>query len=86
MPEIIFIDIEVNPSNHQISDIGAVCDSKASFHANSLSNLVQFLGKTEYIGGKTPEVAYSNCCEPTSLIIFPKLESLFVALPLPVWI
>lgn len=51
MPKITFIDIEVNPSNHQISDIGAVCDNGASFHANSLSNLVQFLGKTEYIGG-----------------------------------
>lgn len=51
MAEITFIDIEVNPGNHQISDIGAIHSNGASFHANSFHNLVQFIGQSEYIGG-----------------------------------
>lgn len=51
MAEITFIDIEANPETHQISDMGAIQANGASFHANSIHHLVQFIGQNEYIGG-----------------------------------
>lgn len=51
MAKITFIDIEIDPRNQQISDIGAIHDSGASFHANSVQNLIQFIGQSQYIGG-----------------------------------
>ena len=51
MAGITFIDIEVNPETHQISDIGAIQTNRASFHSNSTSQLVQFIGQNEYVGG-----------------------------------
>ena len=51
MTNITFIDLEINPTNRQILDIGAIRHDGASFHCNSPKDLMQFIAQTEYIGG-----------------------------------
>ena len=53
MTNITFIDLEINPTNRQILDIGAIRHDGASFHCNSPKDLMQFIAQTEYIGGHT---------------------------------
>ena len=51
MTNITFIDLEINPTNRQILDIGAIRYNGASLHHNSLKDLLQFMMPTEYVGG-----------------------------------
>ena len=46
MTNITFIDLEVNPVNRQISDMGAIRNDGASFHANSPAQFIQFITQT----------------------------------------
>lgn len=50
MEEITFIDIEVNPKEKKITDIGAV-RGNSCFHENFIDHLVDFIGGDTYIGG-----------------------------------
>jgi len=50
MEEITFLDIEVNPKEEKITDIGAV-RGNSCFHENSIDRLVDFLGNYQYVGG-----------------------------------
>lgn len=51
MTNITFIDLEVNPVNRQILDMGAIRNDGVPFHANSPAQFIQFITQTEYIGG-----------------------------------
>lgn len=51
MNSIAFIDIEVNPGNRKILDIGAFLQNGAKFHKNSLPDFMSFLKEAEYICG-----------------------------------
>lgn len=51
MAAIVFIDLEVNPANRQILDMGALCNDGATFHANSLKQFITFIGQSTYIAG-----------------------------------
>lgn len=51
MTNITFIDLEVNPVNRQILDMGAIRNDGVPFHANSSIQFIQFITQTEYIGG-----------------------------------
>ena len=50
MTNITFIDLEVNPVNRQILDMGAIRNDGVPFHANSPAQFIQFITQTEYIG------------------------------------
>ena len=51
MNRIAFIDIEVEPANGKILDIGGIKSDGATFHRNSLTVFTQFLEDTQYVGG-----------------------------------
>lgn len=51
MPSISFFDLEVNPLQNKITDIGAVNDEGSRFHSRSLKDFVQFIKHSEYICG-----------------------------------
>ena len=43
MTNITFIDLEVNPVNRQILDMGAIRNDGVPFHANSPAQFIQFI-------------------------------------------
>lgn len=51
MVDITFIDLEVNPVNRQILDLGAIRGDGIPFHANSSDQFLQFISQSAYIGG-----------------------------------
>lgn len=51
MKEIVFFDIEVNPENGIILDIGAVNSGDLSFHKNSIVEFANFIRGTAYVCG-----------------------------------
>lgn len=51
MPQITFIDTEVDPTSKKILDIGCVNDNGSMFHSPSLSELGDFLQTSEYLCG-----------------------------------
>lgn len=51
MTDITFIDLEVNPVNRQILDMGAIRTDGVPFHANSSAGFIRFITQTAYIGG-----------------------------------
>ena len=51
MPQITFIDTEVDPTSKKILDIGCVNDDRKMFHSPSLSDLGDFLQTSEYLCG-----------------------------------
>lgn len=51
MKSVVFIDLEVQPKNGVIMDIGAIKDKEIQFHSKSKSDFVNFLKDTDYICG-----------------------------------
>lgn len=51
MADITFIDLEVNPVNRQILDLGAIRSDGVPFHAGSSIHFLQFISQSAYIGG-----------------------------------
>ena len=51
MSVISFFDIEVNPDNKSIIDIGCVRDDDAVFHENSAFKFLQFVDSSEFLVG-----------------------------------
>lgn len=51
MNSIAFVDIEVDPNSAKILDIGCIKNDDSSFHANSVSDFINFLGNTKFICG-----------------------------------
>lgn len=51
MKNIAFVDLEAVPDCLQIEDMGAIRNDGATFHENSFSKLLEFLGTVEYMGG-----------------------------------
>lgn len=49
MTNITFIDLEINPTNRQILDIGAIRHDGASFPCNSPKDLMQFCTNRIYM-------------------------------------
>ena len=47
MTNITFIDLEVNPVNRQILDMGAIRNDGVPFHANSPAQFIQFITQTD---------------------------------------
>lgn len=48
---IAFIDIEVDPRTHLITDFGAVGDDASAFHGNSFEGFATFLGGARFVCG-----------------------------------
>jgi len=48
---LVFIDSEINPETSEILDLGAITDSKATFHENSLSKFHKFIENANFICG-----------------------------------
>ncbi|MCC7533921.1 MAG: RecQ family ATP-dependent DNA helicase [Bacteroidia bacterium] len=51
MNKIAYIDIEVNPANNKILDIGSIKNDGSTFHKTSVIDLLQFLNDVQYICG-----------------------------------
>lgn len=51
MKSITFFDLEIDPYNHRIVDIGSIKSNGETFHATSIGDFSDFLAKTEYICG-----------------------------------
>ena len=51
MKSITFFDLEIDPYNHNIVDIGSIKSNGETFHATSIGEFSDFLAKTEYICG-----------------------------------
>lgn len=51
MKAIVFIDSEVSPESNRILDRGSVGDNGATFHANPLTGLSDFIQGVEFICG-----------------------------------
>jgi len=51
MPQITFLDTEIQPKTGKILDIGAIKESGETFHSNSIDELRRFLSNSEYICG-----------------------------------
>ncbi len=51
MPEIAFIDAEIQPDSKRILDLGAVRENGRSFHSNSQADFASFLKGAPFIGG-----------------------------------
>lgn len=51
METVTFIDLEINPENHRITDGAALREDNSQFHANNPEGLLHFIGQTSYIGG-----------------------------------
>ncbi|MCL2025439.1 MAG: RecQ family ATP-dependent DNA helicase [Leptospirales bacterium] len=49
--EIIFIDVEIDPKNSKILDIGAITGNGLEFHKNSLTDFANFLRGSKYVCG-----------------------------------
>lgn len=51
MKSIAFFDLEINPQNHQICDVGSVKSDGTSFHENSIPRLLEFIRNEDFICG-----------------------------------
>lgn len=51
MNPITFIDLEINPQTHRITDAGALRLDNSQFHANNLEELLHFIRQTPYLCG-----------------------------------
>lgn len=51
MKQIVFIDIEVNPSNNKILDLGAVTSDERQFHCASQQKFSDFVSGINFVGG-----------------------------------
>lgn len=51
MRSIVFIDTEVNPATRKVTDIGAIKDNGAKFHAGSLTEFAHFIQDARYVAG-----------------------------------
>lgn len=51
MKSIAFIDVEINPKNNMIHDIGSIKSDGAAFHSNAISEFIKYLNGTEYVCG-----------------------------------
>jgi len=51
MQNIAFFDIEVEPTNRKILDIGCIKDNGSKFHSNSITDFIAFLRGTLFICG-----------------------------------
>src|SRR5690606_27376637 len=51
MNRIVFIDIEVEPINGNIQDVGCVKDDGSLFHKNSLAAFAQFIEDAQFVCG-----------------------------------
>lgn len=51
MQNIAFFDIEVEPKNRKILDIGCIKDNGSKFHSNSIADFIAFLRGTPFICG-----------------------------------
>ncbi len=50
-PSIVYIDLEIDPGNGQILDMGGVKDSGDQFHSTSPKCLKEFLQNVDYLCG-----------------------------------
>lgn len=51
MKTIAFFDLEINPENHQICDVGSVKSDGSAFHENSIPRLLAFISNEDFICG-----------------------------------
>lgn len=51
MNMIAFFDIETNPNNGKLLDIGSVTGNGSTFHSTSLADFIKFLHGSEYVCG-----------------------------------
>ena len=51
MKSIAYIDLEVQPKNGAILDIGGINDAGTVFHSKSIANFVNFLRGADYLCG-----------------------------------
>ena len=64
MSLIAFFDLEINPENKKILDIGAVRSDEATFHKNNPAEFQDFIVKADYLC----KVASSDLTAPMSRI------------------
>ncbi|RYE28043.1 MAG: RecQ family ATP-dependent DNA helicase, partial [Sphingobacteriales bacterium] len=51
MNSIVFFDLEINPDNRQICDVGAIRSDGSTFHENSIPRLLDFMRNEDFICG-----------------------------------
>ena len=51
MPNILFLDTEIDPKRHKILDLGGIRDNGSTFHSKRIEEFILFIGSTKFLCG-----------------------------------